>query len=219
MLTRARGSCRRISAGRSNSSIAVQGLCPKSSSRRSPLTSFEKINFVRQPRGPQPKSAEEGTTRYSHEAGDTVHGRVDATRLQQEEELRDIIQKARDNPWHFFHHGLLRRKDSTGGEQNVCSLRGCIGEVDTFQFLADRHAEASGFRVQLGVLAQPPSGWLWCPFLSPGLRTAEDAGQHANMLVELNGKVKAYILRAINLLSTRQRRFHAPARAQLRPAP
>ena len=29
----------------------------------------------------------EGTTRYAYEAGDTVHGRVDATRLQQEEEL------------------------------------------------------------------------------------------------------------------------------------
>ena len=49
----------------------------------------------------------EGTARYAYEAGDTVHGRVDATRLQQEEELRDIIQKARYNPWHFFHHGLV----------------------------------------------------------------------------------------------------------------
>ncbi|CAE7935476.1 unnamed protein product, partial [Symbiodinium necroappetens] len=38
-------------------------------------------------------TAEEGTTRYSYEAGDTVHGRVDGIRLQQEEELRDIIQK------------------------------------------------------------------------------------------------------------------------------
>ena len=56
----------------------------------------------------------EGNSRYSYEAGDTVHGRVDATRLQQEEELQDIIQKARYNPWHFFHHGLLHRKDSSG---------------------------------------------------------------------------------------------------------
>ena len=58
----------------------------------------------------------EGTARYAYEAGDTVHGRVDATRLQQEEELRDIIQKARYNPWHFFHHGLLHRKDQSGNK-------------------------------------------------------------------------------------------------------
>ena len=58
----------------------------------------------------------EGTTRYSYEAGDTVHGRVDATRLQQEEELRDIVQKARYNPRHFFHHGLLHRKDQSGNK-------------------------------------------------------------------------------------------------------
>ena len=58
----------------------------------------------------------EGTARYAYEAGDTVHGRVDAARLQQEEELRDIIQKARYNPWHFFHHGLLHRKDQSGNQ-------------------------------------------------------------------------------------------------------
>ena len=40
-------------------------------------------------------TAEEGTTRYAYEAGDTVHGRVDATGLQQEEELKEIPQKAR----------------------------------------------------------------------------------------------------------------------------
>ena len=62
------------------------------------------------------REAAEGTTRYSNAAGDTVHGRVDATRLQQEEELRDIIQKARYNPWHFFHHGLLHCKDSSGNK-------------------------------------------------------------------------------------------------------
>ena len=61
-------------------------------------------------------TSSEGTTRYSYEAGDTVHGRVDATRLQQEEELRDSIQKARYNPWHFFHHGLLHRKDQSGNK-------------------------------------------------------------------------------------------------------
>ena len=33
----------------------------------------------------QRSTAQEGTTRYSYEAGDTVHGKVDATRLQQEQ--------------------------------------------------------------------------------------------------------------------------------------
>ncbi|CAE7785235.1 unnamed protein product, partial [Symbiodinium necroappetens] len=66
-------------------------------------------------------TAEEGTTRYSYKlVGDTVHGRVDATRLQQEEELKEILQKARYNPWwHLFQHGLLRRVDSTGNKMHA----------------------------------------------------------------------------------------------------
>ncbi|CAE7792897.1 unnamed protein product [Symbiodinium sp. KB8] len=56
----------------------------------------------------------EGTTRYAYEAGDTVHGKMDARRAQQEEELRQVLRKARTNPWHLFGHGLLHRVDQAG---------------------------------------------------------------------------------------------------------
>ena len=41
-------------------------------------------------------------------------GTVDATKAQQQEELNEILRKARTNPWHLFKSGLLRRVDVTG---------------------------------------------------------------------------------------------------------
>ena len=43
----------------------------------------------------------EGSTRYAYQSGDTVHGKVDAHRLQKEEELNEVLLKARHNPWHL----------------------------------------------------------------------------------------------------------------------
>ena len=33
---------------------------------------------------------------------ETVHGKVDATKAQQQEELNEILRRARTNPWHLF---------------------------------------------------------------------------------------------------------------------
>ena len=54
----------------------------------------------------------EGSTRYAYQHGDTVHGRVDATKAQQQEELNEIPRSARTNP--LFKSGLLRRVDDAG---------------------------------------------------------------------------------------------------------
>ncbi|CAE7272629.1 hypothetical protein AK812_SmicGene40144 [Symbiodinium microadriaticum] len=57
----------------------------------------------------------EGSTKYAYEAGGTVHGRVDAHRAQQQEELNEVLRKARTNPpGTFFAHGVLHRTDSSG---------------------------------------------------------------------------------------------------------
>ena len=46
--------------------------------------------------------------------GDTVHGKVDAYRAQQEEELNEVRRKARTNPWHLCGYGLLHGVDRQG---------------------------------------------------------------------------------------------------------
>ncbi|CAE7569747.1 unnamed protein product [Symbiodinium sp. CCMP2456] len=56
----------------------------------------------------------QGFTRYAYEPGDTAHGGVDAHKAQQEEELNEVLRKARANPWHLFSYGLLCRVDSQG---------------------------------------------------------------------------------------------------------
>ncbi|CAE7829301.1 unnamed protein product, partial [Symbiodinium microadriaticum] len=54
---------------------------------------FHYITTGGSPSGEAPVVDEASLRRLIREAGDTVHGRVDATRLQQKEELRDSIQK------------------------------------------------------------------------------------------------------------------------------
>ena len=56
----------------------------------------------------------EGSTRYAYQPGDTVHGKVDAHKSQQQEELNEVLRKARTNPWHLFAHGVLHRTDGSG---------------------------------------------------------------------------------------------------------
>ena len=120
----------------------------------------------------------EGTARYAYEAGDTVHGRVDATRLQQEEELRDIIQKARYNPWHFFHHGLLHRKDQSGNKM-YAPYGDALVKTTPFSSLPTDMRKLLGSEYNWTSWCLPPFEWLWRPFLPQGLRAGEDAGQHA----------------------------------------
>ena len=51
----------------------------------------------------------EGSTRYAYQQGDTVRGKVDATKAQQQEELNEILRR-----WRLFKFGLLRRIDDAG---------------------------------------------------------------------------------------------------------
>lgn len=130
----------------------------------------------------------EGTTRYAYEAGDTVHGRVDATRLQQEEELRDIIQKARYNPWHFFHHGLLHRKDQSGNKM-YAPYGDALVKITPFNSLP------SDLRKVLGA-EYTWTSWLCHPLSGYGvhffLKGFELGKMQGNMLLELTHKKRAY---------------------------
>ena len=118
-------------------------------------------------------TSSEGTTRY---------------RLQQEEELRDIIQKARYNPWHFFHHGLLHRKDQSGnrmyapyGDALVKTTPFSSLPTDTRKLLGSEYDWASW-------LSHPLSGY-GVHFFLKGFELGKMQG---NMLLELSYKGKAY---------------------------
>ena len=130
----------------------------------------------------------EGTTRYAYEAGDTVHGRVDATRLQQEEELRDIIQKARYNPWHFFRHGLLHRKDQSGNKMYAPYGDAWV-KITPFSSLPTDMRKLLGSEYDW-------ASWLCHPLSGYGvhffLKGFELGKMQGNMLLELSLKGKAY---------------------------
>ena len=130
----------------------------------------------------------EGTTRYTYEAGDTVHGRIDATRLQQEEELRDIIQKARYNPWHFFHHGLLHRKDQSGNKM-FAPYGDALVKTTPFSSLPTDLRKTLGSEYNW-------ASWLCHPLSGYGvhffLKGFELGKMQGNMLLELTYKKKAY---------------------------
>ena len=133
-------------------------------------------------------TSSEGTTRYAYEAGDTVHGRVDATRLQQEEELRDIIQKARYNPWHFFHHGLLHRKDQSGNKM-YAPYGDALVKITPFSSLPTDMRKLLGSEYNWASwLSHPLSGY-GVHFFLKGFELGKMQG---NVLLELSLKGKAY---------------------------
>ena len=130
----------------------------------------------------------EGTARYAYEAGDTVHGRVDATRLQQEEELRDIIQKARYNPWHFFNHGLLHRKDQSGNKMYTPYGDALVKTTPFNALPTDLWKLLGGEYTWTSWLCHPLSGYGVHFFL----KAFELGKMQGNMLLELSYKAKAY---------------------------
>ncbi|OLQ08703.1 hypothetical protein AK812_SmicGene7804 [Symbiodinium microadriaticum] len=130
----------------------------------------------------------EGTARYAYEAGDTVHGRVDATRLQQEEELRDIIQKARYNPWHFFHHGLLHRKDQSGNKM-YAPYGDALVKTTPFSSLPTDMRKLLGSEYNWTSWCCHPLSGYGVHFFLKGFELGKMQG---NMLLELNIKAKAY---------------------------
>ena len=130
----------------------------------------------------------EGTARYAYEAGDTVHGRVDATRLQQEEELRDIIQKARYNPWHFFHHGLLHRKDQSGNKM-YAPYGDALVKTTPFSSLPTDMRKLLGSEYNWTSWCCHPLSGYGVHFFLKGFELGKMQG---NMLLELNIKARAY---------------------------
>ena len=130
----------------------------------------------------------EGTARYAYEAGDTVHGRVDATRLQQEEELRDIIQKARYNPWHFFHHGLLHRKDQSGNKM-YAPYGDALVKTTPFSSLPTDMRKLLGSEYNWTSWCCHPLSGYGVHFFLKGFELGKMQG---NMLLELSYKAKAY---------------------------
>ena len=130
----------------------------------------------------------EGTTRYAYEAGDTVHGRVDATRLQQEEELRDIIQKARYNPWHFFHHGLIHRKDQSGNKMYAPYGDALVKTTPFSSLPSDLRKTLGSEYTWTSWLCHPLSGY-GVHFFLKGFELGKMQG---NMLLELTHKKRAY---------------------------
>ena len=48
-----------------------------------------------------------------------MHGKLDASKIRQQEELSEILQRARTNPWHLFKSGLLRRLDVSGNRMET----------------------------------------------------------------------------------------------------
>ena len=67
-------------------------------------------------------SHSEGSTRYAYQPGDTVHGKVDAHKSQQQEELNEVLRKARTNPWHLFARFCIEQM----GVVSVCSAPSMI---------------------------------------------------------------------------------------------
>ena len=123
------------------------------------------------------------------EAGDTVHGRVDATRLQQEEELRDIIRKARYNPWHFFHHGLLHRKEDSSGNKMYAPYGDALVKTTPFSSLPTDTRKLLGSEYNWASwLSHPLSGY-GVHFFLKGFELGKMQG---NILNELSLKGKAY---------------------------
>ena len=107
----------------------------------------------------------------------TVHGKVDASKIRQQEELAEILQPARTNPWHLFKSGLLQ---TTYGDPLV--------RTTPFHRLPASLKDALGGEYN-------PASWLQHPLSGFGVHfflKAFELGNTGNYLVEFNQKPKAY---------------------------
>ena len=75
------------------------------------LREMIKQDELREQRKRHPTSSV-GETTYPYEAGDTVHGKVNVGSIRRQEEIQEILKRARANPWHLYHHGVLKRMDA-----------------------------------------------------------------------------------------------------------
>eukprot|EP00439_Symbiodinium_sp_Y106_P010123 s10289_g1.t1 len=130
----------------------------------------------------------EGSTRYAYQPGDTVHGKVDAHKSQQQEELNEVLRKARTNPWHLFAHGVLHRTDGSGVAYKSWKLLGN-------HLVTPWHTLSKEMRTLLGGeynwaswMSQPLSGYSLHFFL----KAFELGKLQGNYLVKLNHKPRVY---------------------------
>ena len=134
------------------------------------------------------QTTSEGSTRYAYEAGDTVHGRVDATKISRERDLQDLISQARTNPWHLMKHGFLHRIDGKG--HRVYGLYGeAIVKVTPWEFLPKSIRSLLGEEYDWSTwLTHPLSGYSVHFFL----KAFELGKLQGNLLLEINEKPKTY---------------------------
>ena len=110
----------------------------------------------------------EGSTRYAYQPGDTVHGKVDAHKSQQQEELNEVLRKARTNPWHLFAHGVLHRTDGSG-QRMFSTFDDPLVKVTPWHTLSKEMTDAPGWRIQLGKLDVSSTFRLFSPLLFESL--------------------------------------------------
>ena len=130
----------------------------------------------------------EGSTRYAYQSGDTVHGKVDAHRLQKEEELSEVLLKARHNPWHLFNHGVLHLTDKEGNK--MCSTYGDpYVKLTQWHVLSREKRDLLGSEYNWATWMQHPLSGYSLHFFHKAFEFGKLQGNH---LVEYRDKPKVY---------------------------
>ena len=130
----------------------------------------------------------EGSTKYAYESGDTVHGKVDAHRLQKEEELSEVLLKARHNPWHLFNHGVLHLTDKEGNK--MCSTYGDpYVKLTPWHVLSQEKRDLLGEEYNWATWLQHPLSGYSIHFFYKAFEFGKLTG---NYLVEMRDKPKVY---------------------------
>ena len=130
----------------------------------------------------------EGSTRYAYQSGDTVHGKVDAHKSQQQEELNEVLRKARTNPWHLFAHGVLHRTDGSG-QRMFSTFDDPLVKVTPWHTLSKEMRTLLGGEYNWASwMSHPLSGYSLHFFL----KAFELGKLQGNYLVELNHKPRVY---------------------------
>eukprot|EP00439_Symbiodinium_sp_Y106_P039031 s2383_g4.t1 len=129
-----------------------------------------------------------GSTRYAYQPGDTVHGKVDAHKSQQQEELNEVLRKARTNPWHLFAHGVLHRTDGSG-QRMFSTFDDPLVKVTPWHTLSKEMRTLLGGEYNWASwMSHPLSGYSLHCFL----KAFELGKLQGNYLVELNHKPRVY---------------------------
>ena len=130
----------------------------------------------------------EGSTRYAYQPGDTVHGKVDAHKSQQQEELNEVLRKARTNPWHLFAHGVLHRTDGSG-QRMFSTFDDPLVKVTPWHTLSKEMRTLLGGEYNWASwMSHPLSGYSLHFFL----KAFELGKLQGNYLVELSHKPRVY---------------------------